>query len=128
MLKKQNYDRKQKAPEKEEALLQVSSLTSLSLIPAEAKRAIEAFVQQDQDDDGLAVSAPEANAYEFQSNGVIEMLEKLLDKFITEKTTLEKEEMNSRGIQLKCGTILYLRTAVQTCSNRHSHKQSNRQE
>jgi len=96
VLKKQNYDRKQKAPEKEEALLQVSALTSLSLIPGEAKRAIEAFVQQDQDDDGLAVSAPEANAYEFQSNGVIEMLEKLLDKFITEKTTLEKEEMNSR--------------------------------
>merc|ERR1719305_1580126 len=43
-----------------------------------------------------AVSAPEANAYEFQSSGVIEMLEKLLDKFITERTTLEKEEMNSK--------------------------------
>merc|ERR1719460_984513 len=36
------------------------------------------------------------NAYEFQSNGVIEMLEKLLDKFIDERTTLEKEEMNSK--------------------------------
>merc|ERR1711934_513275 len=37
-----------------------------------------------------------ANAYEFQSSGVIEMLEKLLDKFIDERTTLEKEEMNSK--------------------------------
>merc|ERR1712151_1321550 len=36
------------------------------------------------------------NAYEFQSSGVIEMLEKLLDKFIDERTTLEKEEMNSK--------------------------------
>merc|ERR1719353_1716985 len=41
-------------------------------------------------------TAPEANAYEFQSSGVVEMLEKLLDKFIDERTTLEKEEMNSK--------------------------------
>merc|ERR1740124_1629931 len=67
----------------------------LKLIPDEAKRAIDAFLQQDPDE-GLAVSAPEANAYEFQSSGVIEMLEKLLDKFIDERTTLEKEEMNSK--------------------------------
>jgi DNA repair exonuclease SbcCD ATPase subunit len=64
------------------------------LIPAEAKKAIDVFLQQDPE--GLAVSAPEANAYEFQSSGVIEMLEKLLDKFIDERTTLEKEEMNSK--------------------------------
>jgi uncharacterized protein YoxC len=41
-------------------------------------------------------TAPEANAYEFQSHGVVEMLEKLLDKFIDERTTLQKEEMNSK--------------------------------
>merc|ERR1712072_1655613 len=54
VLKKQSHDRKQAS------LLQVSSLTSLSLIPAEAKSAIDAFVQQDQvsEDEGLAVSAP----------------------------------------------------------------------
>merc|ERR1719183_1951940 len=92
VLKKQSHDRKQAS------LLQVSSLSSLSLIPAVAKRAIDAFIQQDQEDlaEGLAVSAPEANAYEFQSSGVIEMLEKLLDKFIGERTTLEKEEMNAK--------------------------------
>merc|ERR1712072_1053771 len=54
VLKKQAHDRKQAS------LLQVTALTSLSLIPADAKRAIDAFVQQDQvsEDEGLAVSAP----------------------------------------------------------------------
>merc|ERR1712118_331612 len=85
VLKKQSHDRKQAS------LLQ---LKELSLIPAEAKKTIDVFLQQDPE--GLAVSAPEANAYEFQSSGVIEMLEKLLDKFIDERTTLEKEEMNSK--------------------------------
>merc|ERR1719387_1777866 len=83
VLKKQAYDRKQAA-----SLVQVSSLKSLSLIPDEAKRAIDTFFAQEPDE-GLAVSAPEANAYEFQSHGIIEMLEKLLDKFIDEKTALE---------------------------------------
>merc|ERR1719326_1103120 len=95
VLKKQAYDRKQAA-----SLLQVSSLKELNLIPDEAKRAIDAFLAQDPEagegDAGLAVTAPEANAYEFQSHGIIEMLEKLLDKFIDERTTLEKEEMNAR--------------------------------
>jgi len=86
VLKKQTHDRKQAS------LLQ---LKKLRLIPDDAKRTIDAFLQQDPDE-GLAVSAPEANAYEFQSGGVIEMLEKLLDKFIAERTTLEKEEMNSK--------------------------------
>merc|ERR1719272_78110 len=90
VLKKQSYDRKQGG-----SLVQVSALTQLNLIPAAAKKAIDAFLQQDPQE-GLAVSAPEANAYEFQSSGVVEMLEKLLDKFVDEKTQLEKEEMNSK--------------------------------
>merc|ERR1712232_1268289 len=88
VLKKQAYDRKQAS------FAQVSALKELSLIPADAKKAIDLFFMQDPE--GLAVSAPEANAYEFQSSGVIEMLEKLLDKFIDERTVLEKEEMNSK--------------------------------
>jgi prefoldin subunit 5 len=92
VLKKQSYDRKQAS------FVQVSALKSLSLIPREAKNAIDLFLVQTgvQEPEGLAVSAPEANAYEFQSSGVIEMLQKLLDKFIDERTTLEKEEMNSK--------------------------------
>merc|ERR1719486_669184 len=76
VLKKQAHDRKQAA-----SLAQVSALKSLNLIPDSAKKAIDLFLQQGESDEGLAVSAPEANAYEFQSHGVIEMLEKLLDKF-----------------------------------------------
>merc|ERR1719265_1392649 len=91
VLKKQAYDRKQAS-----SLVQVSSLKELKLIPDEAKRAIDAFLAQDPEA-GLAVTAPEANAYEFQSYGIIEMLEKLLDKFINERTDLEKDEMNSRN-------------------------------
>jgi DNA repair exonuclease SbcCD ATPase subunit len=91
VLKKQAFDRKQKS-----ALVQVSDLKSLSLIPDSAKKAIDIFLQQADDTEGLAVSAPEANAYEFQSHGVVEMLEKLLDKFNDERTTLQKEEMNSK--------------------------------
>merc|ERR1712039_1016803 len=89
VLKKQAYDRKQAS------MVQVSALKQLSLVPEEAKKAIDAFLAQDPQE-GLAVSAPEAYGYEFQSHGIIEMLEKLLDKFISERTTLEKEEMNTK--------------------------------
>merc|ERR1719326_1039779 len=89
VLKKQAYNRPQEA-----SFTQVSALKRLSLIPEQAKKTIDAFLQQEPDE-GLAVSAPEASGYEFQSHGVIEMLEKLLDKFIGERTVLEKEEMNS---------------------------------
>jgi len=90
VLKKQAYDRKQSS-----SLTQVSSLMDMKLIPKQAKQALEAFLQQEPNE-GLEVSAPEASGYEFQSHGVIEMLEKLLDKFIAERTDLEKTEMNAK--------------------------------
>eukprot|EP00428_Durinskia_dybowskii_P016832 CAMPEP_0170221440 /NCGR_PEP_ID=MMETSP0116_2-20130129/10408_1 /TAXON_ID=400756 /ORGANISM="Durinskia baltica, Strain CSIRO CS-38" /LENGTH=634 /DNA_ID=CAMNT_0010472119 /DNA_START=1 /DNA_END=1902 /DNA_ORIENTATION=- len=90
VLKKQAHDRPQAS------FAQISSLKSLSLIPAEAKRTLDLFLAQVSDPEGLEVSAPEAYGYEFQSHGVIEMLSKLHDKFIEERTALEKEEMNSK--------------------------------
>merc|ERR1719388_390928 len=87
VLKKQAHDRKQAD------FVQVTALKKLDLIPKEAKRAIDVFLAQGQDEELAA--APEANAYEFQSSGIIDMLQKLLDKFIDERTTLEKEETNS---------------------------------
>merc|ERR1719316_338391 len=86
-LKKQAYDRTQ--------LLQVNKL---QLIPEHAKNVISAFLSQGDElgQDPLDVTAPEANAYEFQSQGVIDMLEKLHDKFEDERTDLEKEESNAR--------------------------------
>eukprot|EP00420_Gonyaulax_spinifera_P031863 CAMPEP_0197870610 /NCGR_PEP_ID=MMETSP1439-20131203/1229_1 /TAXON_ID=66791 /ORGANISM="Gonyaulax spinifera, Strain CCMP409" /LENGTH=684 /DNA_ID=CAMNT_0043489505 /DNA_START=40 /DNA_END=2094 /DNA_ORIENTATION=+ len=93
VLKKQAFDRKQAS-----SLAQVTALKGLSLIPPEAKKAIDLFLQQDEQEpaDGLAVSAPEASGYEFQSHGVIEILEKLLDKFVDERTGIEKKEMNRK--------------------------------
>merc|ERR1712038_1288050 len=88
VLKKQAFTRKKAS------FAQLAAVAKLTLIPKEAKEAINVFLQQEPDE-GLAVSAPEAYGYEFQSQGVIEMLEKLLDKFIGERTVLEKEEMNS---------------------------------
>merc|ERR1719197_1075123 len=92
VMKKQAYDRKQAG-----SFAQLSALTSLNLISAEAKSAINAFLAQDPEEaEGLAVRAPEAHGYEFRSHGIIEMLEKLHDKFIGERTDLEKKEMNAK--------------------------------
>jgi len=92
VLKKQAYSRPQAS------LAQVAGLKSLSLVPPAAKRAIDLFLMQSgqEPSEGLAVSAPEAAGYEYQSHGIIEMLEKLLDKFIDERTDTEKQEMNAK--------------------------------
>jgi chromosome segregation ATPase len=77
VLKKQAFDRKQKA-----SLAQVSALKDLNLIPASAKKTIDLFLQQGEaEPEGLEYSAPEANAYEFQSGGIVALLKKLKDEF-----------------------------------------------
>jgi len=88
-LKKQSHDVKQAAA----SLMQISAS---NIIPAESKRVIDAFLAQDPDDENLAVAAPEANAYEFQAQGIVDMLTKLAGKFEDERTDLEKEETNAR--------------------------------
>merc|ERR1719377_454550 len=45
---------------------------------------------------GPGYQPPEANAYEFQSGGIVEMLKKLRDEFRTKLADCEKEEMNSK--------------------------------
>ena len=52
---------------------------------------ISAFLSQGDElgQDPMDVSAPQANAYEFQSSGIVDMLEKLKDKFEDERTDLE---------------------------------------
>jgi uncharacterized protein YoxC len=89
VLKKQAYDRKQ-ADLIQTSLLQVRSL---KLVPDSSKLALTSFLQQDPE---LAYAAPEANAYESQSGGVVEMLEKLQDEFSSKKTDLEKEELGAQ--------------------------------
>jgi len=69
---------KQAHTRKQASMAQLSAVGKLTLIPDHAKKVIDAFLQQDPDE-GLAGSAPEAAGFEFQSQGVIEMMEKLLD-------------------------------------------------
>merc|ERR1719207_140992 len=88
VLKKQAYDRKQAS------LAQLEELKHMNLIPQEAKQIITAFLSTGEDET-LEDKAPEANAYEFQSQGIIDMLQKLLDKFTEERKILEKEGVDS---------------------------------
>jgi len=90
VLKSQSHDRKQAASF-------VQELQKNPLIEAASHGKFAAFLALagDGDADHLSVKAPEANAYEFQSGGVIELLEKLSDKFEQELFTLRKEEKNS---------------------------------
>ena len=82
-------------PQAAAGLLQI--VLKKTTIPDNARRVITAFLAQDPDaTTGLDFEAPEAHAYEFQSGGVVDMLEKLLDKFIEERNQLEKEEANAR--------------------------------
>mmetsp|Transcript_9236 Transcript_9236/g.15878 ORF Transcript_9236/g.15878 Transcript_9236/m.15878 type:complete len:671 (-) Transcript_9236:112-2124(-) len=93
VLKKQAYDRKQKTSL---AQADVANLNNLKLIPDDAKKAINLFLAQGMEESEISAYAPEANAYEFQSQSIVDMLEKLQDKFVDQRTVLEKEEMNAK--------------------------------
>jgi hypothetical protein len=76
------------------ALIQIADS---KLFPEKARRAIMAFIQTDPDENlALSVMAPQSNAYEFQAQGVIDMIQGMKDKFEEEKSDLEKKEMNAK--------------------------------
>eukprot|EP00928_Gymnodinium_smaydae_P088176 TRINITY_DN722_c0_g1_i4.p1 TRINITY_DN722_c0_g1~~TRINITY_DN722_c0_g1_i4.p1 ORF type:complete len:681 (+),score=202.93 TRINITY_DN722_c0_g1_i4:48-2090(+) len=90
VLKKQAYSRSQA----EEALVQVSSRR---LVPAEVKSTLASFVQRSAGPDEMLLrEAPEAYGYDFQSGGVVEMLQKLEDEFSTKKAELIVEERTAK--------------------------------
>jgi len=92
ILSKQDYDR----PAAAAALVQVSSSQQM---PEKARSIVNAFVGLLDDKPGLGAmdySAPEANAYEFQSGGIITILKKLRDEFRSQLSQSQKEEMNSQ--------------------------------
>merc|ERR1719217_1289224 len=72
------------------ALTQVSES---KLFPKEAKKVLDAFLAMNADD---VLAAPEANAYEFQSKAIVDMLSKLAGKFDDERTALEEEETKAK--------------------------------
>ncbi len=85
MNSKHAYDMLMQAPEC--TLAEVSAPEPLKFIHNRATVAIEAFLQDPTD---LRVKSPEAHSYDFQSHGVVGMLQKLID-FIDERTKVEKE-------------------------------------
>jgi len=87
VMKKQAHDSPQAA-----ALLQV--VRSFAQAPASAKHAIDLFLAQDPEIESF--SEPQANAYEFQSQGVVDVLKNLEDKFVDERNAIEREEVSSR--------------------------------
>merc|ERR1719313_688902 len=87
VLKKESADKPQ--AELFQSLLQVSKSR---LVPSETKGALANFLQQDP---AATYSAPEANAYEFQSGGIVDMLEKLKGDFKKQKLQLEEDEMTA---------------------------------
>merc|ERR1719440_2689556 len=72
-----------------QSLAQVASLSALT---AKEKAVITSFLSLDM---SAEEGAPEAEAYEFQSGGVIALLEKLKLKFEDQRLAVEKAEMNA---------------------------------
>jgi hypothetical protein len=68
-----------------DALLQ--TIRAWDKVPTKSKAVIDAFLSYDP---------PEADGYEFRSQGIVDMLEKLRDKFVTERSDLEQKEMNQK--------------------------------
>mmetsp|Transcript_16263 Transcript_16263/g.35588 ORF Transcript_16263/g.35588 Transcript_16263/m.35588 type:complete len:692 (+) Transcript_16263:37-2112(+) len=75
-----------------QSLLQLGKLSGF---PAKDKATIEAFISAREISTETGV--PEANAYEFQSGGVMKLLEKLRLKVQDERLTLEKAEISARS-------------------------------
>jgi len=75
----------------------LKKVASLKKIPASSRKILWAYLSMTPpalvQEDPLAVTAPEAATYEFQSGGVVEMLGKLEDKFRGELHDLEKAEI-----------------------------------
>jgi len=97
---------KQRSADIPQSLLQLRNSNVYNAIPAKAKALIASMMQiQDASKEentlemrtSSLMQAPEANAYEFQSGGVVAMLEKLLHEFEDELFALEKAEMNAQA-------------------------------
>jgi len=88
ILKRQNFDRKQAA----------SFLQTTTMLPPRAKALVQDMIAMEQtdDDDFLSRSAPEANGYEFQSGGIVDLLKKLETDFKTQLSDAQTAESNSR--------------------------------
>jgi predicted nucleic acid-binding Zn-ribbon protein len=72
----------------------LAQVAKSNLLDEKTRTVITSFLALNTED---TVGAPEANAYEFQSGGVVDLLKKLKLKFEDQKLVLEKEEMASKA-------------------------------
>jgi len=73
------------------SLVQLKTMRERVGMPERARREMQAFLEEGADTEERDTT----DAYAYAPRAVIEMLEKLLDKFQSERTTLEKEEMSA---------------------------------
>merc|ERR1740117_2587803 len=92
-MKKRSADKTQAAS----ALLQ---LTTGNALPEKVQRTVSAFLEMTTGEEGMLPGAPEANAYEFQSGGIVELLEKLHNEFTT-KTGIKQEKIQTNAEKKK---------------------------
>lgn len=83
-----------KSQSKDTAQASLLQIQNMQNIPQRAKIAIESFLALDASADA---SAPEANAYEFQSGGIVAMLEKMKLKFEDQRLAVEKAEISQKS-------------------------------
>jgi len=96
-----------KAEDQKTALVQLSRARSMKLLPSAAADSIDEYLSNHgpngpksslvmQQVKAGNSAAEEPKTYEFQSGGVISMLESLEEKFVDERVSLEKEEASKR--------------------------------
>jgi chromosome segregation ATPase len=75
-----------------QAMMLIQTVSKKQYVSPNARRVLDAFLETatPAPPSELSVTAPEANAYEFQSAGIVEMLEKLKTKFEDMRNDLEK--------------------------------------
>mmetsp|Transcript_136210 Transcript_136210/g.423261 ORF Transcript_136210/g.423261 Transcript_136210/m.423261 type:complete len:688 (-) Transcript_136210:102-2165(-) len=73
----------------------LAQLRNSPLVPAHAKAVLTSFLALS--DSSTEAGVPEANAYEFQSGGVVALVEKLERDFKGQLLALQKEEMNAKA-------------------------------
>merc|ERR1719393_58703 len=78
----------------------IQTLSTKSYVPRNAIRVLDAYLQSGvatpPPPEEMGGSAPEAIAYEFQSAGIVDMLDKMEDKFVDKRDELEKDEMDNK--------------------------------
>jgi len=116
---------KKRAVDVPQATSLLQAIAAFSRVPPASKRAIDNYLSLgDMHSEVSLLAAPEANAYEFQSTSIITMLEELKDKFLDEKTALEKNEMISR--QAYESVMLDLRNSIKAAENEIRKKSSSK--